>query len=109
MSLYVLQENMSRSSPQLVALLKDVRDGRVECNDARRNIFSEPVIDFPNAGEVLSFLNHYLDDGDIRRRDEGYRTMQDDELDKLIGRLEHSDYEAASKITFLHASRSVKP
>jgi len=99
--------NMLRSSPQLVAVLKDLREGRLECDDARRNIVREPDFDFPNAAEVYSLLNHYWDDQDLRLHDEAYRSMQDDELDKLIDRLQNSDYETASKITFLNVSRTV--
>ena len=52
----------------------------------------------------MSFLNHYWDDEDIRRRDEDYRAMQNTELDKLILRLKQFDYKGASEVTFLHVS-----
>ena len=95
---------MSRSSAQLSAILQQVREGRIECSEARRDIEGTPDFDFPHAAEVVSFLNHYLDDEDIRQRDEDYRTMQNDEVDKLILRLKQFEYGGASKVTFLHVS-----
>ena len=95
---------MYRSSAQLAAILQQVRESRIECSEARRDIVGTPDFDFPHAAEVVSFLNHYWDDEDIRQRDEDYRTMQDAELDKLILRLKQSEYERASKVTFLHVS-----
>jgi hypothetical protein len=94
---------MSQSSAQLSAILQQVREDRIECIEARRAIDGADF-DFPHAAEIVSFLNHYWDDADIRQRDEDYRTMQNNELDKLILRLEHSEYESASEVTFLHAS-----
>ena len=92
---------MSRSGAQLTAILERVREGRTECSEARRDIVGTPDFDFPHAAEVVSFLTHYWDDEDIRQRDEDYRTMQNDELDKLISRLKRFEYERASEITFL--------
>jgi len=99
--------NMLRSSRQLLVVLKDLREGRLECDDARRRIVREPDFDFPKAAEILSLLNHYWDDQDLRLHDEAYRSMQDDELDKLIDCLQNAAYETASKITFLNVSRTV--
>ncbi len=93
---------MSRSSAQLTAILEQVREGRIECSEARKDIVGTPDFDFPHAADVVSFLNHYWDDEDIRQRDEDYRAMQNDELDKLISRLKRLEYESASEVTFLH-------
>jgi hypothetical protein len=95
---------MSRSSAQLSLILQQVREGRIECSKARRVIDGTRDFDFPHAAKVLSFLNHYWDDEDIRQRDKDYRTMQNDELDKLISRLTGFEYESASEVTFLHVS-----
>jgi hypothetical protein len=95
---------MSRSSAQLSAILQKVREGRIECSEAREDIDGTPDFNFPHAAEVVSFLNHYWDDEDIRQRDVDYRTMQNDELDKLILRLKKFEYEGSSEVTFLHVS-----
>lgn len=95
---------MSRSSSQLAAILQQVRESRIDCSEARGDISGTPDFDFPYAPEVVSFLNHYWDDEDIRQRDEDYRTMQNTELDKLILRLKESAFKSASEVTFLHVS-----
>jgi hypothetical protein len=47
-------------------------------------------------------LHHYLDDADIRARDESYRQMQDTELGKLIRLLrENAPLADLRRITFL--------
>jgi hypothetical protein len=95
---------MTRSSTHLVEILKQVRDGRVGCAEARGDVASPPNFEFPSSEEVICFLEHYWDDEDLRLREEEYRAMQNNELDKLIHRLEQFDYENASKITFLNVS-----
>jgi hypothetical protein len=95
---------MTRSSTHLVEILKQVREGRVGCAEAREDVASPPDFEFPNSEKALCFLEHYWDDEDLRLRDEEYRTMQDKELDKLIHRLKQFDYANASKVTFLNVS-----
>jgi hypothetical protein len=51
---------------------------------------------------VLSNIDHYLDDLDIRERDPAYRAMQDGEMEKLIRRLRAGASGAElARITFL--------
>lgn len=50
-------------------------------------------------------LQHFLADADIRAKDSAYRTMQEREMQRLIGLLKSSaDAKAIAKITFLGAS-----
>ena len=95
---------MQRGSAQLTQILSDLSAGRLDCVEARTRIESSPGFQFPKSEFVLSFLDHYLDDEDIRKRDPSYRTMQNNELDKLVSRLQRSDYEGAAKVTFLNVS-----
>ena len=95
---------MHRGSAQLTQILSDLSAGRLECGEARTRIESSPGFQFPKSEFVLSFLEHYLDDEDIRKRDQSYGTMQNNELDKLVSRLQESDFEGAAKVTFLNIS-----
>ena len=95
---------MHRGSAQLTQILSDLRAGRLDCGEARTRIESSPGFQFHNSEFVLSFLDHYLDDEDIRKRDPSYGTMQNNELDKLVSRLQQSDFEGAAKVTFLSVS-----
>ena len=49
---------------------------------------------FPN-------LSHYIDDWDIREKDEGYRKNQNDYLKKFLGQVIRGKYLEAEKISFL--------
>ena len=80
--------SMHRSSAQITQILSDLSAGRLECGEARTWIESSPDFQFPKSEIVLSFLDHYLDDEDIRKRDPSYRVMQNNELDKLVSRLQ---------------------
>jgi hypothetical protein len=51
--------------------------------------------------QVLCVVEHYLADGDIRRKDSGYRDMQDTEMQKLISCLRSGRIGDALKINFL--------
>ena len=95
---------MHRGSSQLTEILSDLSAGRLDCGEARTRIASSPGFEFPKSEFVLSFLDHYFDDEDIRRRDPIYGTMQNNELEKLVSRLQLSDYEGAAKVTFLNVS-----
>ncbi len=95
---------MHQGSAQLTEILDDLSVGRLNCGEARNKIESGPRFEFPNAELVLSFLEHYFDDEDIRRSDPIYGTMQNRELQKLVSRLRQSDYEGAAKVTFLTVS-----
>jgi hypothetical protein len=95
---------MYRDSAQLREILDDLIAGRLNCGEARTKIESGPGFEFPKAEFVLSFLEHYFDDEDVRRRDPIYGTMQNHELQKLVSRLRQSDYEGAAKVTFLNVS-----
>ena len=95
---------MHRGSAQLTQILSDLSAGRLECGEARARIESSPGFQFPKSESVLSFLDHYLDDEDIRKRDPSYRAMQNSELEKLVSLLEQSNYEGAAKVTFLNVS-----
>ena len=95
---------MHRDRAQLTEILDDLSVGRLNCGEARTKIESGPRFEFPKAELVLSFLEHYFDDEDVRRRDPNYGTMQNHELEKLVSRLRQSDYEGAAKVTFLSVS-----
>ena len=95
---------MHRDSTQLTQILSDLSAGVIQCGEARTRIESGPGFEFPKSEFVLCFLNHYLDDEDIRRRDPIYATMQDIELEKLVSRLQQLDYEGAAQVTFLSVS-----
>lgn len=52
--------------------------------------------------EALGEIEHYLSNGDIRRRDSEYANMQDQELAKLISLIEQNAFSGElKKITFL--------
>ena len=53
---------------------------------------------------LMSQLDHYLDDDDIRAKDEGYRIMQETEMKALIAALRSNDLERAKRVTFLSRS-----
>ncbi len=95
---------MHRGSAQLTQILSDLSAGRLDCDEARTRIESNPGFQFPKSEFVLSFLEHYLDDEDIRKRDPSYGIMQNNELDKLVSRLQQSDFEGAANVTFLNVS-----
>lgn len=95
---------MHRGSAQLTQILCDLSVGRLGCGEARILIETSPGFQFPHSESVLAFLDHYLDDEDIRKRDPSYGTMQNNELDKLISRLQQADFESAAKVTFLNVS-----
>jgi hypothetical protein len=50
---------------------------------------------------VLTNIEHFLADADIRVRDHNYRAMQEAEMGKLISALRSGDVDTASKISFL--------
>ena len=50
---------------------------------------------------VCCNLFHYTSDGDIRKKDEEYKNMQERELKKLISFLKNGNIEAAKEINFL--------
>jgi hypothetical protein len=62
--------------------LEALLSGELTASDFRSNYkrSSDSVV----LNAVWDNLLHYLDDADIRARDESYRDMQDDELRKLI-------------------------
>jgi hypothetical protein len=45
------------------------------CDDVLRRITLEPVPDYP-----FDIVMHFLDDADVRRKDQGYATVQRDRL-----------------------------
>lgn len=58
--------------------------------------------------EYICFnLYHYVDDIDIRLKDEKYKEFQDIELEKLIKLLKKGDIKNAKEISFLHVSPNV--
>lgn len=85
-------------------ILCDLSAGLLDCDEARRRIESGPGFQFPKSEFVVAYLAHYLDDLDLRKRDPAYATMQNAELNRLISRLQDSDYEGAAKVTFLGVS-----
>jgi hypothetical protein len=92
------------SSLPLIDILCDLQAGRITCDDADARLCESPGIPFPKSERVMSFLEHYFADEDIRRRNSDYAAMQNSELGKLISRLQQADYEGAAEITFLHES-----
>lgn len=95
---------MQRHSTALTQILCDLSAGLLGCDEARRRIESGPEFQFPKSEFVVAYLAHYLDDEGLRKRDPDYAAMQNAELNKLISRLQDSDYEGAAKVTFLGVS-----
>ncbi len=53
---------------------------------------------------LMAWVQHFLDDADIRGRDSEYRQMQEREMETLIAHLRAGRLEAASRVTFLGPS-----
>ena len=69
------------------------------------SVLADPA-NFEGSAEVAFYgLQHFLADAGIRAKDSGYRTMQEDEMRKLIGLLKSgADSKAIAKISFLGVS-----
>ena len=87
---------------QLASDLEDVLNERLtpEAFRTRRSIYAI----CPELDVVLSALDHYLDDADIRARDRRYRDMQNAQMARLVAALREQRLSDAGSITFL-ASR----
>ena len=51
--------------------------------------------------EILSFVEHYVADADIRAKDSQYREMQEREFDRLLAHLRAGRISEAKRVTFL--------
>lgn len=69
------------------------------------SVLANPT-NFRGPAEVAFYgLQHFLADADIRAKDSWYRTMQENEMRKLIGLLKSgADSKAVAKISFLGVS-----
>ena len=86
---------------ELSILLEELLEQKVSCKQFSSSINN---CSFEKLSNVFANLHHYLDDEDIRLKDEEYKAMQDNELIKLITHLKNNNIEAANGITFLHKS-----
>jgi hypothetical protein len=51
--------------------------------------------------KIMSYVEHFLSDSDIREKDTRYRQMQETAMLKLIQALRSGDLNSAKRITFL--------
>jgi hypothetical protein len=56
----------------------------------------------PALERVLTHVEHFLSDADIREHDAAYKEMQEASMSRLIAALRLGDLATASSITFLH-------
>jgi hypothetical protein len=63
--------------------------------------------DNPDIAALMSSIEHFLSDSDIRGKDTHYREMQEEEMIKLIKLLRSGRINDARAITFLHKSKAV--
>ena len=87
----------------LADALTDLLQGRSTAQQFRA-VWSPRRSKLPLLDVVLSNVDHYLADTDIRARDEEHRRMQDADLEKMITLLRQGATDRLSQITFLHRS-----
>jgi hypothetical protein len=56
---------------------------------------------------LMSSIEHFFSDSDIRAKDTTYRKMQEEEMIKLIKLLRSEKISDAKRISFLHKSKAV--
>jgi hypothetical protein len=61
----------------------------------------------PDISALVSSIEHFLSDSDIRAKDVTYRQMQEEEMTKLIKLLRSGRINEARRISFLHESKAV--
>ena len=83
----------------LAADLDDYLKGKTDEDTILLKYFSESDDDI---GEITANLGQFLDDADIREKDEAYRNMQHSEMKKLIHLLRLAKIEQAKKVNFLY-------
>lgn len=91
---------------ELEALVRDLErlhSGEMSCESFRRKyLTSSSSIDFKNLPDIIGSLSHYVDDEDLRMKDEWISSMQSRELSKMINLLKNGSCEdELKKITFL--------
>jgi len=82
--------------------LASLLEGSVSSEFVKEKYFHQEVSD--EFDHVMCRLAHFLDDGDIRDRDERYKKMQNKEMRKLIRLIRSGDYTEASLVHFLGES-----
>ena len=86
-------------------------------NDLERHLHGTVDADFvrqqyrnsdnPGITALMSSIEHFLSDSDIRGKDINYREMQEQEMMKLIKLLRSGRIDDARGITFLQKSKAV--
>jgi tRNA A37 N6-isopentenylltransferase MiaA len=91
---------MSSDHISVAADLEALLSGALDSSDFRSKYKRSSDSEVLNA--IWDNLHHYLDDADIRERDESYRDMQENELRKLIRMLrEDAPVAHLRRISFL--------
>lgn len=78
--------------------LEAVRAGRAQISGLWSKYVDQP--DSSHFEEILSFVNHYVSDDDIRAKDPQYREMQEREFDRLLAHLRAGRIAEARRVTF---------
>ncbi len=92
------------NSIELIKLLEDVKDCKLEVSSAEVLFLEIDWEKMPTIKAVSINLHHFWQDEDIRSNDAGYRAMQNFELQKLIGHLQNGDWSKANGVSFLEVS-----
>jgi len=76
--------------------LQDLREGRVQIE-----VLWNRYLDLGDFETILSFVQHYVADADIRAKDSTYRAMQEESFDRLLELLRAGRIREAKRVTFL--------
>jgi len=85
----------------LAADLDDYLNGTIQDDVLLSKYFSNTDKDIET---ITANLGHFIDDTDIREKDDTYRAMQKNEMKKLIHLLRLGQLDQAKKINFLYES-----
>lgn len=99
----ILHDHMSPCETFAIEL-EALRMGRASIEDLWSR-YNDPTN--PEAKEfrtILAFVEHYVADDDIRAKDAGYSSMQENEFDRLLDLLRRGQLEEAQAITFLRST-----
>ena len=90
---------MNSQLRELADALEATLRGDLNAEHFRRQFpFREVTSEFE---QVLTHVEHFFSDADIRQRDAGYKQMQEASMARLVDALRSGDLAAASAITFL--------
>lgn len=65
--------------------LEQLYSEKLSCDDFRKKYFeTDSPTDLDDIPDLIGNLSHYLDDEDVRQKDEWTRKMQKSEMEKLI-------------------------